>query len=85
MDYQARMKRIVDACGLVGADIDYDRLEKNLTKAEFLEQVKSVSQEEAANELRSLAVSRLSSDMPASPRARSKLCLLYTSPSPRDS
>ena len=55
----------MSACTLVGAEIDYDRLERNLTRAEFLDQVKSISQEEATNELRSLAVARPTAEVSA--------------------
>ena len=72
-DYQARIRRIVDACSYVGAEVDYDRLERNLIRAEFLDQIKSAPPQEAVNELRSLAVARLTAEVPLTPQDRARM------------
>ena len=71
-EYQTRLRRVLDACCLAGIDVDYEKLERRLIRAEFLDQIKAARPEDAANELRSLAVARLSTELPGSPESRAR-------------
>ena len=72
-EYQARTRRVLDACSYAGIEVDFDKVERYLVRAEFIDQIKDYPVEETEKELRKMAVERLTASAPGSPEDKGRL------------